>query len=67
MGDILFFFMQLSKRKTRLPITPTLLIELGRSNVKKFHINICFIQHCGESSHHQLVYHNLAGWLNITI
>jgi hypothetical protein len=69
MGDILFFsFTQLSKRKTRLPISPTSLAEHGRSNVKKFHTNICFIQHSVE----RVVltrqgYHSLAGWFNITI
>jgi hypothetical protein len=46
------FFMQLSKRETRLPISPTSLTKLGRSHVKKFHLNICFIQHSGESSPH---------------
>jgi hypothetical protein len=49
------FVMQLSKRKTYLPISPTSLAEVGRSNVKKFHTNICFVQH------------SLAGWFNITV
>jgi hypothetical protein len=31
------FFMQLSKRETRRPISPTSLTELGISHVKKFH------------------------------
>jgi hypothetical protein len=47
------FFMQLSKRKMRLPISPTSLAERGISNVKKFHTNVCFVQHSGESSPHQ--------------
>jgi hypothetical protein len=59
--------MQLSKRETRLPISTTPLAELGRSHVKKFHTNICFIQHHGESSRHQPGYHGLAGWFHITI
>jgi hypothetical protein len=46
------FIMQLSKRETRLPISPISLAELGRSHVKEFHINICFIQHRGNSSPH---------------
>jgi hypothetical protein len=61
------FFMQLSKRETRLSISPTSLDELERSYVKKFHTNICFVQHCGESSPHQPGYHGLAGWFHITI
>jgi hypothetical protein len=48
-----FFFMQLSKRKTRLPISPTSHAEHGRSKVKLFHTNVCFVQHSGESSPHQ--------------
>jgi predicted phosphoadenosine phosphosulfate sulfurtransferase len=36
----------------RLSISPTLVIELWRSYVKKFHANIYFIQHHGESSPH---------------
>jgi hypothetical protein len=47
------FFMQLSKKMTRLPISRTSLTELGRSNVKKFHTKVYFIQHSGESSPHQ--------------
>jgi hypothetical protein len=53
MGGILFFFMQLSKMKTCLPISPTSLAELGRSNVEKFYTNIYFIHHSRESSPHQ--------------
>jgi hypothetical protein len=64
---ILFFFMQLSKRKMSLRISPTSLAELGRSNIKKFHSNIYFVQYRGESSPHQPVYHGLAGWFNIII
>jgi hypothetical protein len=68
MGDILFFFMQLSKRETHLPISPTSLGKLVRSNVKKFHTNICFVQHSGETSPHQSQgCHSLAGWFNVTI
>jgi hypothetical protein len=48
-------------------ISPTSLGEHGRSNINKFHTNICFVQHCGESSPHQPGYHGLAGWFNITI
>jgi hypothetical protein len=61
------FFIQLSKRGTRLPISPTSLIELGRRHVKKFYTNICFVQHYGESSPHQSGYHDLADWFHITI
>jgi hypothetical protein len=61
------FFMQLSKRKMCLQIGPTSLTELGRSNVKKFHTNIYFLQDRGESSLHQPGYHSLASWFNITI
>jgi hypothetical protein len=46
------FFMQLSKWKMRLQIGPTSLTEHGRSNVKKFHTNIYFLQDRGESSLH---------------
>jgi hypothetical protein len=49
------------------PISPTSLVEHGRSNVKKFHTNICFVQHRGDSSPHQPWYHGLAGWFNVTI
>jgi hypothetical protein len=66
-GDIIFFFTQLSKRETRLLISPTSLAELGRRHVKKIHTNICFIQHHGESSPHQPGYHSLTGWFYITI
>jgi hypothetical protein len=61
------FFMQLSKMEMRLPISPTLLAELGRSHVKNFYTNIYFVQHRGESSPHQSGYHILAGWFHITI
>jgi hypothetical protein len=61
------FFIQLSKRETRLPISPTSPTKLGRSHVKKFHTIIYFIQHCGENSSHQLGYHGLADWFHITI
>jgi hypothetical protein len=50
-----------------IPISPTSLAELGRCHVKKFHINVCFVQHYGESSLHQPGYHGLAGWFHITI
>jgi hypothetical protein len=53
MGDILLLFMQFSKMKMCLPISPTSVVELGTCNVKKFHTNIYFIQHNGESSPHQ--------------
>jgi hypothetical protein len=46
------FFMQLSKRKTRLSISLTSLAKLGRRNVKKFQTNVCFVQLSGESSPH---------------
>jgi hypothetical protein len=59
--------MQLSKRETRLPISPTSLAELGRSHVKKFHTNIYFIQHRGESCPHLSGYHSPAGWFHITV
>jgi hypothetical protein len=59
--------MQLSKKETRLLINPISLAELERSHVKKFRINIYFVQHNGESSPHQSGYHNLAGWFHITI
>jgi hypothetical protein len=45
---------------------PTSLAKLGRSHVKKFHTNIYFIQHCGESSPHQPWYQGLTGWFDIT-
>jgi hypothetical protein len=61
------FFMQLSKRETCLLISLTLLTELRRSHVKKFHTNNCFIQHYGESSPHQPGYHGLASWFRIII
>jgi hypothetical protein len=61
------FFMQLSKRQTRLSISPTLLAELERRRVKKFHTNIYYVQHRGESSPHQPGYHGLADWFHITI
>jgi hypothetical protein len=61
------FFMHLSKRETRLLISPTSLTEHRRSHVKKCHTNICFAQHHGESSPHHPGYHSLAGWLHITI
>jgi hypothetical protein len=48
-----------------LPISPTLLAELGRRHVKKFHTNICFVQHRGESNPHQPGYHGLTGWFHI--
>jgi hypothetical protein len=67
MGNILFFFMQLSKRETCLLISPTSLTELGRSHVKKFHTNVCYVQHLRESSPHQPGYHGLANWFHITI
>jgi hypothetical protein len=51
----------------RLPISSTLLAELGRWHVKKFHTNIYFVQHHGESSPHQSRYHGLAGWFRTTI
>jgi hypothetical protein len=49
------------------PISPTSVIELGRSHVKKFHANIYFIQHSGESTPHQPGYHGLAGCFYIII
>jgi hypothetical protein len=61
------FFMQVSKWEMRLPISSTLLAELGRWHVKKFHTNIYFVQHHGESSPHQSRYHGLAGWFRTTI
>jgi hypothetical protein len=67
MWDILFFFMQVSKRETHLLISPTSLTEHGRRHVKKFYANICFVQHRGESSPHQSGYHGLAGWFHIII
>jgi hypothetical protein len=36
----------------RLHVCPTLLIEIGRSHVKKFHINFGVVQHRGQSSPH---------------
>jgi hypothetical protein len=62
-----FIFIQLSKRETRLSISPTSLTAHGRSHVKKFYTNNCLVQHCGESSPHQPGYHGLAGWFHITI
>jgi hypothetical protein len=59
--------MLLSKSETHLPISPTSLDELGRSHIKKFHINICFIQHRGESSPHQPVYHDFTSLFHIII
>jgi hypothetical protein len=35
--------MQLSKRRTRLTISPTSLAELERNNVKKFHTDVYFV------------------------
>jgi hypothetical protein len=61
------FFIQLSKREMHLPISPTSLAELGRSHVKMFHTNICYVQHRGESSPLQPGYHGLAGWFHITV
>jgi hypothetical protein len=52
-GDIILFFMFLGKKEMRLLISLTSLTKLGRSHIKKFHTNICFIQHHGESSPHQ--------------
>jgi hypothetical protein len=52
---------------SNLPISLTSLVEFGRSHVKKFHTNIYFIQHYGQSSPHQPGYHGLAGWFRITI
>jgi hypothetical protein len=49
------------------PISPTSRVELRRIHVKKFHTNICFVQHHGESSPHQPRYHGLAGWFHITV
>jgi hypothetical protein len=66
-GDIILFFMFLGKKEMRLLISLTSLTELGRSHIKKFHTNICFIQHHGESSPHQPGYHGLASWFHITI
>jgi hypothetical protein len=66
MGDILSFFIQLSKREMHLSISPTSIVELWRRHVKKFHVNIYFVQHCGESSPHQPPYHDFAGWFHIT-
>jgi hypothetical protein len=51
----------------RLHVCPISLTELERSHVKKFHTNIYFVQHRGESSPHQAGYHDLAGWFHITI
>jgi hypothetical protein len=59
--------MQLSKRETRLPISPISLGELERSHVNMFHTNICFVQHRGESNPHQSGHHDLTGWFHITI
>jgi hypothetical protein len=59
--------MQLSKMETHLSISPISIAELWRSHVKKFHVNIYFIQHHGESSPHPLAYRSLAGWFHITI
>jgi hypothetical protein len=59
--------MQLSKRETRLPNSPTSLTEPGRNHVKKFYVNIYFVQHHRESSPHQPRYHGLASWFHITI
>jgi hypothetical protein len=59
--------MQLNKMETCLLISPTLVTELRRSHVKKFHTNICSIQHHGESSPYQPGYHSLASWSHITI
>jgi hypothetical protein len=49
------------------PISLTSLAKLGRSHVKKFHTNISFVQHHGEISPHQLGYHGVAGWFDVTI
>jgi hypothetical protein len=51
----------------RLHVCPTLLTELGRSHVKKIHINNNFVQHRGDISPHQPRYHDVAGWFNVTI
>jgi hypothetical protein len=59
--------MQLSKRETRLPISPTSLTKCGKSHIKKFYTNIYFIQHREESSPHQSGYYGLASWFHITI
>jgi hypothetical protein len=64
---LIVLFIQLSKREMCLPISPTWLVEFGRGHVKKFHTNICFVQHHEESSPHQRMYHGLAGWFHITI
>jgi hypothetical protein len=61
------FFINLSKRETRHPISLISLAELVRSHIKKFHTNIYFVQHHGESSPHQTGYHGLAGLFNVTI
>jgi hypothetical protein len=66
-GNVLFFFMQLSKREMRLSISHTSLTKLGRSHVKKFYANNYYVQPRGESSPHQAGYHGPAGWFNITI
>jgi hypothetical protein len=59
--------MLLSKSETHLPISPTSLDELERSHIKKFHINICFIQHRGESSPQQSGYHDFTSLFHIII
>jgi hypothetical protein len=59
--------MQLSKREIHLPISLTSLAKLGRSHVKKFHINMCFVQHRGKSSPHQPGYNSLASRFHIII
>jgi hypothetical protein len=51
----------------RLPISPTLLVELGRSHVKKFYTNNSFVQHRGEISPHQPGYQGVAGWFSVTM
>jgi hypothetical protein len=57
----LYFFIQLSKRETHLPISPPCSPNLREDMLKSF------VQHRGESSLHQSGYHDLAGWFHITI
>jgi hypothetical protein len=60
--------MQLRKRETRVPISPTSLTKLGRSHVKKFHTSIYLVQHRGENnSSHQLGYNGPAVSIHIAI
>jgi hypothetical protein len=50
-----------------LHVCPTLLAEIGRSHVKKFHTNFGVVQRHGECSSSLVRYQGIAGWFDITL